>query len=63
MAVNWSIPKYHAYLTCQIVIQNIKYTLCNNFKQGVRPGVLQIFSTCAVKPYYTNVHLVPPGVL
>ena len=27
-----------------------KYTLCNNFKQAVGPGVLQTFSTCAVKP-------------
>ena len=27
-----------------------KHTLCNNFKQAVGPGVLQTFSTCAVKP-------------
>ena len=47
MVINWPIPKYHAYLTCQIVIQN-KYILCNNFKQGVGLGVQQTFSTCAL---------------
>ena len=26
-----------------------EHTLCNNFKQAVGPGVLQTFSTCAVK--------------
>ena len=26
-----------------------KHTFCNNFKQVVGPGVLQTFSTCAVK--------------
>ena len=27
-----------------------KHTFCTNFKQAVGPGVLQTFSTCAVKP-------------
>ena len=28
----------------------LKHTFCSNFKQVVGPGVLQTFSTCAVKP-------------
>ena len=55
MAVNWYIPKYRAYLTCQIVIQN-KYTLeCRTNC----PTDLQ--HSCCYK--YTTVHLVPPGLL
>ena len=42
------IPKYHAYLTCQIVTQN-KYTLYVT-TLGVGTGVLKTFSTCAVRP-------------
>jgi len=32
-----------------LLLQLFKYTLRNIFKQAVGPGVLQTFSTCAVK--------------
>ena len=36
------------YVSCMSTY--FKHTFCNNFKQALGPGVLQTFSTCAVKP-------------